>query len=183
MTCGKVDLECTKCRLSRERTQVVPGFGRCGTTIVFIGEAPGRDEDLAGKPFVGRAGRALDSAFEKCGISRSRVYITNVVKCRPPGNRKPREDEAMICSQYLFSELERIRPSVICILGRTAAALLLSEKSVMSILAKEEFEMIIAGRRVRAFVTYHPAACLYQKKHLKRFEEGIRCSLEAAGLI
>jgi len=180
MTCGKIDLECTKCRLSVGRTHVVPGRGLCGSKIVFVGEAPGRDEDRAGMPFVGRAGKVLDAALEKSGTSRDRVYITNIVKCRPPGNRRPKEDEAMTCSEYLFSELEKIKPSVICILGRTAASLLLSEKSKMSSLERKEYEMVVAGRRARVFVTYHPAACLYQRRHLVSFQRRVNESIDAA---
>jgi len=182
MSCGEIDLKCRKCRLSDKRTKVVPGTGPCNARLVLIGEAPGRDEDLSGEPFVGRAGKLLDAALDECGVSRKSVYITNVVKCRPPKNRKPRDEEATTCSEYLFSELEDVKPSVVCILGQTAAKHLLSERRSMSALSKEDFEMIIDGRHVKVFVTFHPAACLYQRKHLKAFKTSIRKSLESAGL-
>jgi len=182
MTCGLVDLECRGCRLCRGRTQVVPGTGSCTSPIAFIGEAPGREEDLRGEPFVGRAGRLLDAALSKSGVERGQVFITNLVKCRPPGNRRPGKDEVDACFAHLESELEVVRPSVVCILGQTAAKHLLGDDRNMVAMLRGERELVIGGRRVRAYVAYHPAACLYQRKNLRAFERVVRRSLVASGL-
>lgn len=184
MTCGNIDLGCTKCRLSARRTRVVPGVGPCRSRIAFIGEAPGRDEDLRGEPFVGRAGRLLDQALGKAGVARSQVYITNLVKCRPPDNRRPRKDEITTCtSMYLESEIEEISPHVICALGQTVAERLLGQKLGMADMVGKESPIVFAGMNRRLFVAYHPAACLYQRKNLAKFEKSIKTSLEAAGLV
>lgn len=183
MTCGNIDLGCTKCRLWEKRTRVVPGSGPGDSRIIFIGEAPGKDEDLRGEPFVGRAGRILEEALEDAGVNRSQVYISNLVKCRPPGNRKPHKDEVVACtSLYLESEIKKVSPLVICALGQTAAETLLREELSMEESVGKEFPQTIAARKVRLFVAYHPAACLYQRKNLPRFKETIRACLVAAGL-
>ena len=183
MSCCKMDLKCTKCRLSKSRTQVVPGIGPRSSKIAFIGEAPGKDEDLRGEPFVGRAGKILDQALADCGVARRQVYISNLTKCRPPRNRKPRKDEIAACSEYLESELAKISPDIVCALGQTVAEQLLRTKGKMSVLTKKEHESEIGGKRVRLRVAYHPAACLYQRKNLGAFKESIKRSLEAAGLV
>ena len=183
MSCGDIDLHCMLCRLSKGRTNVVPGTGPCEARIVFIGEAPGKDEDLKAQPFVGRAGRILDEALLKSGVDRSKVYITNLVKCRPPGNRKPRKDEIRTCSVYLESELKEIQPSVVCALGQTAAQSLLDEKRSMEDLVSRDRRISLAGFDVRLFVAYHPAACLYQRRHLASLKKQVRRSLSAAGLV
>lgn len=182
MTCGKIDLRCTMCRLSKGRTQVVPGVGPCSARIVFIGEGPGKDEDIEGEPFVGRAGRVLNDAFENAGVLRSDVYITNLVKCRPPGNRKPRKDEVETCSLYLDSELKAVRPAAVCALGQTVANSLLENRETMSALMGKNRTIRLGGRDVRLIVAYHPAACLYQRRHLKKFQDSVKSALEAAGL-
>jgi len=183
MSCGNIDMGCTKCRLSEKRTRVVPGIGPCDSRIIFVGEAPGRDEDLKGEPFVGRAGRILDDALREAGADRSQVYITNLVKCRPPRNRKPRKDEVVTCSSlFLESEIKRVSPLVICALGQTAAEALLRTQVGMDDCVGNETAQTIAARSVKVFVAYHPAACLYQRKNLPRFIETVRSSLEAAGL-
>ncbi len=184
MTCGRMDLECTKCRLSSKRTRVVPGVGSHGSRIVFIGEAPGKDEDLKGEPFVGRSGKVLDAALEKSGIRRSQVYISNLVMCRPPGNRRPRKDEISTCTRlYLEPSLEEISPKVVCALGQTVAEHLLGRKGKMKDLVGREYELTVGGRKTRLFVAYHPAACLYQRKNLVKFNKSVGTSLEAAGLM
>lgn len=184
MSCGEVDPNCRKCRLSKARTRVVPGTGPCSSRIVFVGEAPGRDEDLAGRPFVGRAGRLLDEAFREAGIDRSEVRISNIVKCRPPGNRKPRLDERRTCSSlYLSRELEEVSPRVICALGQTAAEHLAGRRLRMAEVVGSEVYHSLEGCKARLFVTYHPAACLYQRRNTKAFKEGVRTSLIAAGLV
>jgi len=183
MSCGNVDLGCTKCRLSEKRMRVVPGTGPCDSRIIFVGEAPGKDEDLRGEPFVGRAGKILDEALREAGVERSQVYISNLVKCRPPANRKPRRDELLACtSLYLESEIRTVSPLVICALGQTAAEALTRTSLNMDESVGKEFPQTIAARKVRLFVAYHPAACLYQRKNLPRFKKTIRACLDAAGL-
>ena len=179
MTCGKIDFACKRCRLSKGRTQVVPGVGSCKSAIVFIGEAPGKDEDLKGEPFVGRAGRLLTDVLKDAGVDRSEVFICNLVKCRPPGNRRPRKDEITACSSYLESELGTVKPTVVCALGQTVANHLLGNKMKMEELVKRERRVNLAGKEVRFFVAYHPAAILYQRKNLGIFMKSIRASLKA----
>ena len=182
MICTDIDLNCTKCRLSERRLHVVPGNGSCKSRIVFIGEAPGKDEDELGKPFVGRAGRILDDALDKAGRKRASVYVGNIVKCRPPGNRKPRQDEVATCTcLYLDSEIRAIRPAVICAMGQTAADHFLPSKAKMSDRVGRDWEMLIDGMEVRFIVAYHPAACLYQRRCLPSFERSIRRALELSG--
>lgn len=183
MTCGKIDFACRRCRLSKGRTQVVPGVGPCSSPIVFIGEAPGREEDLGGEPFVGRGGRLLDKVLKDVGVDRSEVFISNLVKCRPPGNRRPRKDEIEACSRFLESELKTVGPSVVCALGQTAASRLLGHKGRMADLIKGERRVSIGGADVRLFVAYHPAACLYQRRNLGSFRKSIEASLRAAKLM
>jgi uracil-DNA glycosylase family 4 len=181
MTCGDIDLKCTACRLSSRRVNVVPGDGPCSSKIMFVGEAPGKEEDIRGKPFVGRAGKVLDRAIEKAGADRSQVYVGNIVKCRPPNNRKPRAGEISTCaSLYLESEISAVKPRVICALGQTAANYFLPSDANMSDRVGMEIEMLINGLDVRFFVAYHPAACLYQRKTLASFERSIRKCLRAA---
>jgi len=180
MICGDIDFACTKCRLSKGRTQVVPGTGPCNSRIVFIGEAPGREEDLKGEPFVGRGGKLLDKVLEEAGSDRSEVFICNLVKCRPPNNRRPKKDEIEACSQFLKSELETVRPKVICALGQTVASNLLNRKGKMADLAKTSVSANVAGIRVKFFVAYHPAACLYQRKNIGSLKRSIQASLKAA---
>jgi len=184
MICGNIDLTCTACRLSEERTQVVPGNGSCKSRIMFIGEAPGREEDLQGEPFVGRAGDLLNKTLERFGVKRERVYVGNIVKCRPPNNRKPRSDETDTCAtMYLLNEIETIDPKVICALGQTAVNYFLPIGKRMADVVGREFLVVVNGRKIRFFPSYHPAACLYQRKNLSAFQKGIRSSLRAAGMI
>jgi DNA polymerase len=113
---------CTKCRLWEQRTIAVPGEGNQRATVMFIGEAPGRSEDLVGSPFVGAAGRFLNELLQSAGVSRKEVYITNIVKCRPPNNREPRPDEIFTCTEsYLSRQVQLLRPKVLVLLGRHAA--------------------------------------------------------------
>ena len=121
---------CPLCKLSRSRKNAVPGEGQLSAKIMFIGEAPGRSEDEKGRPFVGAAGRILDELLKKAGIERSEVFITNIVKCRPPNNRVPKEDDLTACRPYLDRQIALIKPKVICILGRTAYSSLLGGSSI-----------------------------------------------------
>ncbi|BCW94117.1 MAG: hypothetical protein KatS3mg007_2011 [Thermoanaerobaculum sp.] len=116
---------CQRCRLAKGRTQVVFGVGNPRARVVFVGEAPGAEEDRQGEPFVGRAGQLLNSMLRACGLSRSEVYIANIVKCRPPGNRDPQDDEAAACLPFLRRQLALIKPEIIVLLGRVAARHLL----------------------------------------------------------
>lgn len=147
---------CKRCPLHKSRTNVVLGAGSARTGLVFVGEAPGRDEDIQGKPFVGRAGRLLTCIIEAIDFSRDDVYITNVIKCRPEGNRDPYPHEIELCSLYLIEQLEILRPKVICALGRFAAQALSGMKLSMADYRTED----LFYRGVRVFATYHPAACL-----------------------
>jgi len=183
MTCGRIDLGCTKCRLSGKRTRVVPGVGPRSSRIMFIGEAPGKDEDLKGEPFIGRSGKLLDQALEETGVRRTQVYISNLVMCRPPGNRRPRKDEIKTCtSLYLEPDVAEISPEVVCALGQTVAEHFLGRKRKMKDIVGREFELTVAGRKTRLFVAYHPAACLYQRNNLAKFKDSIKSSVEAVGL-
>lgn len=184
MTCGKIDLRCTACRLSETRLRVVPGKGPCSSKVMFFGEAPGKEEDLRGLPFVGRAGKLLDETLEKVGVKRSQVYVGNIVKCRPPDNRRPKSDEIRKCtSLFLESEIEMVKPSVICALGQTAANYFLPTKDKMSDRMGAPIEMYINGRKISFVVAYHPAACLYQRKNIAVFERSVRMAARSAGML
>ncbi len=184
MTCGKVDLGCKKCTLCAKRTNVVPGKGTCDSRIVFVGEAPGREEDLAAEPFVGRAGRLLEDTLAELGIERDSIFITNTCLCRPPDNRKPRRDEIETCTQLYFSStIKAIRPKVICALGQTAAGFLLGTRTGMSKLVGKSRDIDVFGVRTRVFVAYHPAGALRTRKNLPAFKKAIKSSIRSAGLI
>ncbi len=146
--------KCRSCSLWQTRTKAVPGEGATGG-LMLVGEAPGRDEDLQGRPFVGRAGKLLESFLSAAGLSREGVYITNAVKCRPPGNRRPKSEEIAACRLYLLEEIELVRPSAVLMMGSSAAYALLGKRSVVS-LRKKEFTV----QGVPARVTFHPAAML-----------------------
>jgi uracil-DNA glycosylase family 4 len=149
-------ISCTKCNLSKSRTNAVAGKGNHNAEIMFIGEAPGRSEDLSGEPFVGTAGKILTEALECAGLSRDDVFITNVVKCRPPNNRVPLEEEKNSCQQYLIGELDIIKPKIICILGNTAYGSILGGDSITKNRGK-----IIKKNDHLYFLTIHPAAVIY----------------------
>ena len=149
-------VSCTNCSLSKSRTNAVPGNGNYHSDVIFVGEAPGRNEDLQGKPFVGTAGQILSEALEYAGFTRDQVYITNVVKCRPPNNRQPITEERTACRPYLSEELEIIKPKIICILGNTAYSSLLGGSEI----TKNRGKIIKSNDRLY-FVTVHPAAVIY----------------------
>jgi uracil-DNA glycosylase len=148
---------CTACGLCKQRKQAVFGVGAIDADWLFIGEGPGAEEDEQGDPFVGQAGRLLDSMFAAIGIARGReVYIANVVKCRPPGNRTPTPDEALACAPYLDRQIELVSPKLIVALGKTAAMRLLgTEASLASLRGK-----VHRYKDTRVIVTYHPAYLL-----------------------
>jgi len=149
-------MSCLKCGLAHSRTQVVFGVGNPHAHLLFIGEAPGRDEDLQGEPFVGRAGQLLTRIIEAMGMRREDVYIANVVKCRPPGNRNPRPDEIAACAPYLQAQIAFIKPRVICALGNFAAQALLGTEEKISAL-RGRFHRY---QGIPVMPTYHPAYLL-----------------------
>jgi uracil-DNA glycosylase family 4 len=148
---------CTKCELSRTRSSVVFGEGAPDARLMFIGEAPGADEDAQGRPFVGRAGKLLDRMITAMGLKRWEVYIANILKCRPPGNRDPLPAEAAACRPYLEAQINLIAPEIICCLGRHAAIRLLGRDEPISRLRGAIHRY---NERSRVVVTYHPAYCL-----------------------
>lgn len=163
-------VNCVLCDLSKSRLNAVPGNGNSNTKVAFVGEAPGKNEDEKGIPFVGSAGKVLDKALEEAGFDRQEVYITNVVKCRPPNNRIPNELEIDTCtSAYLKVELQTISPKIVCILGATALKSLLGLEHMTSYRGK-----IILRPPFRYFVTYHPAATIYNNKLKETFYSDIQ---------
>jgi uracil-DNA glycosylase family 4 len=148
--------ECTRCKLHSTRHKIVFGDGSPKAELVFVGEGPGADEDAQGLPFVGRAGKLLTQMIEAMGLQRKDVYICNVVKCRPPGNRQPEEDEVKTCSPFLFRQIDTIAPKVIVCLGAVAAKTLLQTNRGISQFRGEWLEF--RGRKLLA--TYHPAYLL-----------------------
>ncbi|HLG18617.1 MAG TPA: uracil-DNA glycosylase [Bdellovibrionota bacterium] len=148
--------ECTRCKLHRGRKKLVFGVGNPNAELVFVGEAPGRDEDIQGEPFVGRAGQLLNDIIEAIGFKRNEVYICNVVKCRPPENRNPEPDEIETCEPFLVAQLAAIRPKIICALGKFAAQTLLKMESPISQLRGKLFNY----HGVSLMPTYHPAFLL-----------------------
>ena len=154
---------CTLCPLCEGRNRTVFGSGDPKAKIVFIGEAPGREEDLRGEPFVGRAGQLLTKILASVGFTREEVYITNILKCRPPENRDPNEKEVRACKPYLKRQIELLDPALICALGRVAGQNLLERNASLSVLRQH----IHYYEDVRAIVTYHPAALL-RNPNLKR---------------
>ena len=163
---------CTLCRLHRSRTRAVPGEGLIDAAVFLIGEAPGRGEDAAGRPFVGPAGKVLDRALAAARLPRREVFITNVVKCRPPANRAPKADEIEACRPYLASQIEAVRPKLLVTLGSTALRALLGPGLELSRARGQD--LAIEGVPVRA--TYHPAAVLYNR----RLEAALRADLRKA---
>jgi DNA polymerase len=147
---------CTKCRLYEHRTKTVFGEGDPDARIMFIGEGPGENEDLAGRPFVGKAGQLLDKMIQAMGLSREQVYIANIVKCRPPNNREPAPDETATCTPYLLQQIETIRPDAIVTLGRPSTQFMLQSKLSMSKL-RGQWQ---SWRGIRVMPTYHPAYVL-----------------------
>jgi len=147
---------CQKCPLGKTRNKFVYGVGNPHADLVFIGEGPGRDEDLKGEPFVGRAGKLLDKILEAIKFTRDDIYILNMVKCRPPENRDPLPEEMEACSPYLIEQLRLIKPKLICLLGRVAAQRLLDTKTPLGKL-RGTFHNFMGAE---VLVTYHPAALL-----------------------
>jgi len=161
--------ECTKCELSITRNKSVPGKGNYKSDVIFVGEAPGKNEDMKGEPFIGIAGKKLSLALEGVGITRDEVYITNIVKCRPPKNRVPTTTERDTCQNYLKKEIDIIKPKIICVLGNTAFNSLLDGKEIMKFRGK-----IVRKNNQLYFLTIHPAATIYNQKLISVLKKDIK---------
>jgi uracil-DNA glycosylase len=162
---------CTRCRLAQSRTQVVYGVGNPEADLMFVGEAPGFHEDQQGYPFVGQAGKLLDKLLGGIGLSRGDVYIANVIKCRPPGNRDPQPDEIEACESHLFRQIELIAPTLIATLGNFATKLLSGKQHGITRVHGAPQDATVGGRRVTLYPIYHPAAALYTPAMLKTLED------------
>lgn len=164
--------DCTKCRLHEGRTNTVPGYGNPQAKIVFVGEGPGKDEDLQGRPFVGRSGQLLTKLLAGIGIDREDVFITNVVKCRPPNNRDPMEDEIGTCvPAYLERQIQAINPRVIVTLGRFSLGIFLPGVSISQ--AHGQAKRRVSDKRV-IFPFYHPAVGLYKASMVATLEQDMQ---------
>ncbi len=177
--------ECCRCRLCKTRTNVVFGEGDPQTNLMFVGEAPGEQEDLQGRPFVGRAGQLLTKFLNLYGVSRDKVYITNVVKCRPPNNRNPAPDEIEACYPFLEKQIELIAPEVILCLGAFAARTILNlpEKTPISRIRGKEHRVKFREREIVVIPTFHPAYLLRNRRGEPEFQKDLENALRIAGFI
>jgi uracil-DNA glycosylase len=162
---------CTKCALANGRTQVVFGSGNPDAELMFVGEAPGFHEDQQGVPFVGQAGNLLDRLLEGIGLTRADVFVANVLKCRPPGNRDPLPEEIAACEPHLFRQIELIQPTLVATLGNFATKLLSGRPAGITRVHGHPQEVTLGARRVQLYPIYHPAAALYTPSMLKVLEE------------
>jgi len=171
--------DCTRCPLhAMGRKQIVFGTGNPYAELMFVGEAPGADEDQQGEPFVGRAGQLLNNMITAMGLKREEVYIANVVKCRPPGNRTPEPDEANTCSPFLFRQIDVVRPEVIVALGATAATYLLGQRQPLAGLRGR----VHSFRGTKLIVTYHPAFLLRDPRQKKEAWADLQIAMRELGL-
>jgi uracil-DNA glycosylase family 4 len=171
--------DCTRCRLHKQgRKQIVFGVGNARADLMFIGEAPGADEDEKGEPFVGRAGQLLTNMIKAMGLSREEVYIANIIKCRPPGNRTPERDECETCSPFLFRQIEVVKPKVIVALGAVAAKTLLAVNASMGELRGRWYDF----RNTKLAVTYHPAFLLRDPRQKKETWKDLQMVMRELGL-
>ncbi|MFH1219632.1 MAG: uracil-DNA glycosylase [Candidatus Eisenbacteria bacterium] len=171
-------LACKACFLAKGRTKVVFGEGDPSAALVFIGEGPGADEDRQGEPFVGRAGMLLTKIIEAMGLTRQEVYIANVVKCRPPGNRAPEPDEIAACLPYLEKQIDLIKPKIICTLGNVATQTVTGVRSPISTMRGRPYDY----RGVTVIPTFHPAACLRNPEIKKDVWEDVKKVMKAIDL-
>ena len=169
--------ECEKCELCETRIKAVPGKGNFDADVIFVGEAPGRNEDIHGEPFVGAAGKRLDMILEDTGINREDVYITNIVKCRPPKNRAPSKKEEESCNDFINQEIEIINPKIICVMGNTAYGTLMDEKEI----TKNHGKIVEKNGR-KFFVTFHPAATIYNQKLVEELKNDFRKLADFLGM-
>ena len=170
--------DCKRCPLHKERHTIVFGQGDPNARLMFVGEGPGADEDAQGLPFVGRAGQLLNNMISAMGINREETYICNVVKCRPPGNRTPEPDEANTCSQFLFRQIDVVRPQVIVALGATAATYLMGQRQPLAGLRGR----VHAFRGSSLIVTYHPAYLLRDPRQKKEAWADLQIAMKELGL-
>ncbi|HEV2699356.1 MAG TPA: uracil-DNA glycosylase [Terriglobales bacterium] len=171
--------DCTRCRLHKQgRKQIVFGVGNPRAELMFIGEAPGADEDEKGEPFVGRAGQLLTNMIKAMGVGRQDVYIANIIKCRPPGNRTPERDECETCSPFLMRQIEAIGPKAIVALGAVAAKTLLAINAPMSELRGRWYDF----RGTKLAVTYHPAFLLRDPRQKKETWKDLQMVMKELGL-
>ena len=162
---------CTKCALAQGRTQVVFGSGSPTAELMFVGEAPGFHEDQQGIPFVGQAGKLLDNLLDGIGLTRADVWVCNVLKCRPPGNRDPLPEEIAACEPHLFRQIELIQPTLVATLGNFATKLLSGKPAGITRVHGYEQEVTLGSRTVSLYPLYHPAAALYTPSMLKVLED------------
>jgi DNA polymerase len=173
---------CRKCILYKSRTKTVPGDGNPDSDILFIGEAPGRNEDIKGKPFVGRAGQVLDELLDSIGLKREDIYIANILKCRPPKNRNPSASEIKLCTPYLDKQIEIIQPKVIVPMGNFATSYILEKygqkkESISSIHGKKYDINTILGK-ICIIPIFHPAVVTYDNNKMDMMKEDFKKILE-----
>jgi uracil-DNA glycosylase len=178
---GDVVAGCERCALAQTRTQVVFGSGSPDAELMFVGEAPGFHEDKQGVPFVGAAGKLLQKLLEGIGMTRDDVYIANVLKCRPPGNRDPHPEEIEACEAHLFRQIELIRPTLVATLGNFATKLLSGKPAGITRVHGREQEVVLGGNPVTLYPIFHPAAALYTPRMLQVLEEDFRRIPELLG--
>jgi uracil-DNA glycosylase family 4 len=172
---------CERCALAAGRTQVVFGSGDAGAELMLVGEAPGFHEDKQGVPFVGQAGQLLDSLLAGIGLERRDVYVANVIKCRPPGNRDPMPEEIAACEPHLFRQIELVRPRVVATLGNFATKLLSGKPHGITRVHGQEQEVTLGPSRVLLYPLYHPAAALYTPSMRSVLEQDFRRLPELLG--
>jgi DNA polymerase len=165
---------CVRCPLHQTRTQVVFGNGNANADLMFVGEAPGANEDRMGLPFVGAAGKLLDKLLAEIDLTRDDVFVANVLKCRPPDNRDPHPNEIEACRSYLEKQIELIEPIVICTLGNFSTKLLRADTTGISRLHGRAEEALIGPHAVRLYPLYHPAAALYTPSTLEALRDDFR---------
>ena len=170
--------DCTRCALHTGRHKIVFGDGSPAARLFFVGEGPGADEDAQGIPFVGKAGQLLNNMIAAMGLKREQVYIANVVKCRPPGNRTPEPDEGNTCSPFLFQQIDVVRPQVIVALGATAATYLLGQRQPLAGLRGR----VHAWRGMQLIITYHPAFLLRDPRQKKEAWADLQIAMQELGL-
>ncbi len=170
--------DCTRCALHKGRNKLVFADGSSNARLMFVGEGPGADEDAQGLPFVGRAGQLLNNMITAMGLKREEVYIANVVKCRPPGNRTPEPEEANTCSPFLFRQIDVVRPEVIVALGATASTYLLGQRQPLAGLRGR----VHSFRGTKLIVTYHPAFLLRDPRQKKEAWADLQIAMRELGL-
>lgn len=166
---------CVKCRLSKMRKKAIPGEGNPKSRVMFIGEGPGRMEDVEGRPFVGQAGKFLNTLLSEAGLSREDVFICNIVRCRPPSNRDPLPDEVQACASYLDRQMKAIRPNLIVTLGKHSTSHVFSQTTLpfsnITRIHGKLYGTTLLGMKVTIFPSFHPAAGLYNGEYKNQLVE------------